>query len=86
MDDAITPAANWVWELLESKDGIQQATGETISAGKIHMFQEKVDTLFVVHMKENISSRFASHNIVSALAIFDCRKVPCVDSTHWPTY
>ena len=41
LDDAITPAANWVLKLLNSKDDLQQATGETISADKIRTFQEK---------------------------------------------
>ena len=34
----------------------------------------------------NISGRFASHDIVSALAIFDPRKVPSTDSTQLPSY
>ena len=71
LDDAITPAANWFMELLDSTNDLQQVTGETISADKIHTFQEKVGTPFVVHLKENISSQFASHDIVSALAIFN---------------
>lgn len=36
---------------------------------------------FIAHLKDNISSRFASHDIVSAMAIFDPRKVPSADST-----
>ena len=86
LDDATTPAANWVLELLDCKDDLQHATGEVISADKIRTFQEKVGTPFVVHRKENISSRFASHDIVSALAIFDPRKVPSADSAHLPAY
>ena len=31
-DDAITPAPYWVLELLDSKDDLQQATGEIVSA------------------------------------------------------
>ena len=42
LDDAITPAAYWVLELLDSKDDLQQATGEIVSADKIHTFQETV--------------------------------------------
>ena len=41
LDDAITPAAYCVLELLDSKD-LQQATGEIVSADKIHTFQETV--------------------------------------------
>ena len=38
LDDAITPAAYWVLELLDSKDDHQQATREIVSADKIHTF------------------------------------------------
>ena len=38
VNDAITPAAYWVLELLDSKDDLQQATGEIVSADKIHTF------------------------------------------------
>ena len=44
LDDVITPAAYWV---LDSKDDLQQATGEIVSADKIHTFQETVGTPFV---------------------------------------
>ena len=69
VDDAITPAAYWVLELLDSKDDLQQAIGDIVSADKIHTFQETVRTPFVALHKENISSRFETHDIVSALAI-----------------
>ena len=36
LDDAITPAAYWVLELLDSKDDLQQVTREIASADKIH--------------------------------------------------
>ena len=39
LDDAIYSAAYWVLELLDSKDDLQQATGEIVSADKIHTFQ-----------------------------------------------
>ena len=86
LDDAITPSANWVLELLDSKDNIKQTTGEAISVEKIQAFQQNVGTPFVNFIKENISNRFASHDILSALAIFDPRKVPSPDSSHLPTY
>ena len=86
LDDAITTAAYWVLELLDSKDDLQQVTGEIVSADKIHTFQETVGTPFVVLLNENISSWFATHDIVSALAIFDPRNVPSTDSSQFPTY
>ena len=81
LDDAITPEAYWVLELLDSKDDLQQVTGEILSAGKIHTFQETGGTPFVAHRKENISSRFATHDIVSPMAVLDPRNVPSTDSS-----
>ena len=55
LDDAIIPAAYWVLELLDSKDDLQQATGEIVSANKIHTFQEAVGTpsvAFLVSLPE----------------------------------
>ena len=69
LDDAITPAAYWVLEVLDSKDDLQQVTGEIASADKNRTFQETVGTPFVAFLMENISSRFATHDIVSALAM-----------------
>ena len=86
LDDAITPAAYWVLELLDSKDDLQQATGEIVSADKIHTFQVTVGTPFVVLLKENVSSRFATLGIVSALAILDPHNFPITDSSQFVTY
>ena len=60
LDDTITPSAYWVLELLDSKDDLQQVTGEIVSADKIHTFQETMGTPLVAFFKENISSRFAT--------------------------
>ena len=81
LDDAITPAVYWVLELLDTKDDLQQATGEIVSADKIHTFQETVGASFGGLLKENILSRFATHDIVSALAIFDFRNIPSTNSS-----
>ena len=85
LDDAIIPAAFWVLELLDSKNDLQQVTREIVSTDKIHTFQETVRTPFVA-LQENISSQFATHNIVSALAIFDPHNVPSTDSSQFPIY
>ena len=53
LDDAITPAAYWVLELLDSKNDLQQGPSEIVSADKIHTFQEKVGTPFVALLKEH---------------------------------
>ena len=76
MNVATTPVAYWVLELSDSKDDLQQATGEIVSADKIHTFQETVRTPFIALLKENISSLFANYDIVSALAIFDIVTFP----------
>lgn len=86
LDDAITPAANWVLELLDVKDDLQRISGEEITTDMIGSFQETVARPYISHLKENISSRFESHDIVSALAIFDPRKVPSADSLELPEY
>ena len=79
LDDAITPAAYSVLELLDSK-----ATGEIVSADKIHTFQETEGAPFVA--LRNISSQFAIRDIVSVLAIFNPHNIPSTDSSQFPTY
>ena len=81
LDDAITPATYWVLEFLDSKDDLQQVTGEILSADKIQTFQETGVTPFVALRRENISSQFATHDIVSSMAIFDPRNVLSTDSS-----
>ena len=44
LDDAITPAAYWVLELLDSKDNLQQATGEIVSRQDLHILGDGGDT------------------------------------------
>ena len=73
-------------ELLDSKDDLQQAPGEIVSADKIHTFQEAVGTPFVALLKKNISIRFATHDIVSELAIFDPCNIPSTYSSQFSTY
>ena len=59
----------------------------TIDADKILSFQNTIAKPFVADLKANITSRFASSNaVVSALSIFDPRKVPKQDSVSLPTY
>ena len=72
---------------------LQQATGEMVSADKIHTFLETVWMPFVgppppppPPLMENISSLFATHDIVSALAIFDPGNVPSTDSSQFSAY
>ena len=87
LDDAVLPAANWVLELLEECANLESATGIKITQADIKTFQEKVAKPFISHLIGNVSSRFASSgDVVSALSIFDPRKVPCVDSDDLSCY
>ena len=47
MMPGFTPTAYWILELLDSKDGLQQATREIVNADKIYTFQESVGKPFV---------------------------------------
>ena len=87
LDDAVLPAANWVLELHDQvDDDLQKATGVTIDADKIRLFQENHGNPFIACLKENISSWFhSSHDVVSALSIFDPRNIPSTDSAHFST-
>ena len=43
LEDAVTPASNWVLELIECSEDIQKATGQTIDTSKIKQFQDNID-------------------------------------------
>ena len=46
-----------------------------------HVIGKEITKPFIAHLKNNISSRFASFgDILLALSIFDPRKLPSVDS------
>ena len=74
-------------ELLDDADDMKDSTKVTITADKIFFFQNTVGKPFVADLKANITSRFSSSTaVVSALSIFDPRKVPKPDSVSLPTY
>ena len=59
----------------------------TITADLILSFQNTVGKPYVADLKANITSRLSSSTaVVSALSIFDPRKVPKPDSVSLPTY
>ena len=75
LNDANTPAAYWILELLDRKDDLQQVTGEIVSADKIHTFKETVETQFVILRKTFcVCTGHDPHN------------VPSNDSSQIPTY
>ena len=74
-------------ELLDECKHLEEAAGITVTQAVITTFQEQVVKPFITHLKENISSRFASSSkIVSAFSIFDPRKAPKADSPDFPRY
>ena len=72
LDDALSPAANWVLELQDMKESLEEAMGVNTTTSDIQTFQNSV----VSTLKGNISSRFCSQDIVSAFSIFDPKKTP----------
>ena len=81
--DVTLPAANWVLELMDAKDEIEEATDIKIATESITTFQERVAKPFVTMLKANISSRFVSQDIVSSFSIFD---PPAADSSDLLAY
>ena len=59
----------------------KKTAGIEISPEDINTFLKNVVEPFIVHLRENISSRFASSSdVVSAMSIFDPKKMPSVES------
>ena len=84
---SVLPAVKWVLELIYDAGGLKDSTKVTINADLILSFQNTVGKPFVADLKANITSRFSSSTaVVSALSIFDPRKVPKPDSVSLPTY
>ena len=86
LDDALSPAANWVLELQDMKESLEEAMGVNITTSDIQTFQNSVGNHFVSTLKGNISSRFCSQDIVSAFSIFDPKKTPSVDTSEYQQY
>ena len=86
LDDVTLPAANWVLQLMDAKDEIEEATDIKITTESITTFQERVAKPFVMMLKANISSRFVLQDIVSSFSIFDPKKVPAADSSDLLAY
>ena len=76
LNDALLPAAYWVLELIEVIENMEQEIETKITSMNISTFQQNICTPFVSLLKENISNRFTSSDIVGPFSIFDPRKVP----------
>ena len=86
LDDALLPTANWVLELIDAHDQLDDATGIKVTPDNISSFQKNVAESFVADLKNNISSRFVSQDVVSAFSVFNPQKMPDVSSSHLASY
>ena len=81
LDDSLLLSANWVLELLDDHEQLEEATGIIVTLADTTTFQEQVTEPFIAHLKENITSRFSSlDDVISAMSIIDPRKAPKADS------
>ena len=78
LDDAILPSANWVLQLQDAGEELKAATGIEVTHFDICSFQERVGKPLIRLIKDNISSQFrsSSKDVLSAISIFDPKKVP----------
>ena len=75
LDDSLLPSANWVLELLDDCEQLEEATWIIVTLADTMIFHDQVTKPFIAHLNENISSRFYSLNDdISAMSIFDPRK------------
>ena len=86
LNDAILPAANWVLELLDTKDDLEATTDIKITTESITSYQDRVAKPFITMLKNNISSWFILQDVVSSFSIFDPKKVSAADSSGLLSY
>ena len=86
LDDAILPAANWVLELLDTKDDLDAAIDIKITRESITSFQYRVAKPFITMFKKNILCLFVSQHVVSSFSIFDTKKVLAANSSGLLSY
>ena len=75
MDDVLHPAANWVLDLQEVKEKMNNEVGINFNIGDVQSFQSHVTEPFYTRLKENIQNRFTSQDLVSCFSIFNPRNV-----------
>ena len=86
LDDAMLPVANWVLELLDARKALEAVTDTTVTMEDISSFQKRSPKPFVSDLKCNISSRFASQDVVSCFSTFDPYTKPSLDSSNLSFY
>ena len=73
-------SSNWVLELLEAAQDLETVIEGQITQEDISTFQAKIGQCFIHQLRDNITSRFTSSDVVSSFSIFDPRKVPATSS------
>ena len=86
IDDVVLSSPNWVLELLEATQDLETAIKEQITQEDISTLQEKIGQCFIHQLRDNITSRFTSSDVVSSVSIFDPRKVPATFSSLFSLY
>ena len=100
LDDVILRVANWVLELLGTKDDFEAATDIKITTESITSFQDRVAKPFITMLKNNIlsgkpfiamlkintSNLFVSQDVDSSFSIIDPKKVTAADSSGLISY
>ena len=86
IDDAVLSSSNCVLELLEAAQDLETAIEEQITQEDISTFQEKIGQCFIHQLRDNITSRFISSDVVSSFSIFDPRKAPATSSPLFSLY
>ena len=74
--DALLPAANWILELKGDIEKIGQEIETKSTSTDISTFHHNVCVPFVSLLKENISKRYSSSDVVVSFNVFDQKKVP----------
>ena len=74
IDDVVLSSSNWVLELLEAAQDLETAIEEQITQEDISTLQEKIGQCFIHQLRDNITSRFTSSDVVSSFSIFDPRR------------
>ena len=80
IENALLSSSNWVLELLEAAQDLETAIEEQITQEDISTFREKISQCFIHQLRDNITSRFTTSDVVSSFSIFDPRKVPATSS------
>ena len=86
IDDAVLSSSNWILELLEAAQDLETAIEEQITQEDISTFQEKIGQCYIHQLRDNITNRFTSSDVVSSFSIFDPRKVPATSSPLFSLY